>query len=96
MEGVPPPSDGEGNEKFQLFEETMKKLGSKLKEGNALEIGQRGSNKVSAIEEQLLHRLEKPEQSVPKQPAVSVSFISVINLFLLVIKCGRVYIFKHI
>ncbi|CAL8071583.1 unnamed protein product [Orchesella dallaii] len=71
MEGVTAVADGEGNEKFQLFEETMKKLGSKLKEGNALEIGQRGSNKVSAMAEQLVHKLEKPEQSVPKQPAVA-------------------------
>lgn len=53
--------EGQGvGEDDKLFEETLKKLGSKLREGNSLEVGQRGSNKVSAMAEQLVHKYDKP------------------------------------
>lgn len=79
MEGTTPTASGapemDASDKLQLFEETMKKLNSKLK-GSALEVGQRGSNKVSAMAEQLVHKLEKPEASAPKQQVnVSVNFL---------------------
>ena len=48
------------NEREKLFEETVKKLGNKLKEGNALDIGQRGCNKVSQMAEQLSHKFDTP------------------------------------
>ncbi len=44
----------------QAFDETFKKLGNKLKHGNALDVGLRGCNKVSAMAEQLIHKLERP------------------------------------
>jgi hypothetical protein len=61
MEGGP----GElpaGSEKTQLLEEAVKKLGAKLKDGNALEVGQRGCNKVSQMAEKLVHKLERPNK----------------------------------
>lgn len=64
MEGME--NKGE-DDKMQLFEETMKKLGAKLREGNALEVGQRGQNKVSQMAEQLVHKLEKGEKTVKKE-----------------------------
>lgn len=66
MEGI---SERCVNAKELLFDETVKKLGNKLKEGNTLDIGQRGSNKVSQMAEKLSHKLVKPEA----EPAVKQS-----------------------
>lgn len=59
MEGMAAQGATGEEDKMQVFEETMKKLGCKLREGNVLEVGQRGSNKVSAMAEQLVHKLDK-------------------------------------
>lgn len=61
----------------QLFDDTDKRLGNKLKHGNALDVGQRGCNKVSAMAEQLIHKLERPKQteaSQSKQTVINLKF----------------------
>jgi len=53
----------EGGEKTAdkdlVFEDTMKNLGRRLKEGNALDVGQRGSNKVSQMAGQIVDKFEQ-------------------------------------
>ena len=75
MEGV---DKTQPNEKATLFDETVKKLGTKLRDGNALELGQRGSNKVSQMAEQLSHKLDRPvretEASTVTKPNVKKNF----------------------
>ncbi|CAG7823578.1 unnamed protein product [Allacma fusca] len=69
MEGSGP--GDKSSDRQQLFEDTMKKLGSKLKEGNSLEVGQRGANKVSQMASKLVNKLEKPkEEQVAARPAI--------------------------
>ena len=74
------------NEKAQLFEETVKKLGTKLKDGNALDVGQRGCNKVSQMAEQLVHKLERPskEGEAHVQKATVSQFPNFLLLFSIV------------
>lgn len=49
----------------EIVDDTMRKIGNKIKHGSALEVGQRGSNKVSAMAEQLIHKLETKSTEVP-------------------------------
>jgi hypothetical protein len=51
---------GDSTGAVQKFDETVKTLGNKLKEGNTLDVGQRGCNKVSAMAEQLRHKFVSP------------------------------------
>jgi len=67
-------SGSECNASIQKFEDTVKTLGNKLKEGNTLDVGQRGSNKVSAMAEQLRHKFVKtvPEPEIEQKQPVSM------------------------
>lgn len=48
------------NDKFLNLERGMKQLERKLKEGSVLETGNRGSNKVSAMAQQLANKVPQP------------------------------------
>jgi hypothetical protein len=61
-----------------FVDENVRKLGNKLKHGNALDVGQRGCNKVSAMAEQLIHKLERPKQTDSAQIKQTVIFYSYI------------------
>uniref|UniRef100_T1JBG6 Glucose-6-phosphate 1-dehydrogenase n=1 Tax=Strigamia maritima TaxID=126957 RepID=T1JBG6_STRMM len=55
----------EDKEKFSDFDQRLRQLDRKLKEGSALETGQRGSNKVSVMAEQLASVLEPKQEHPP-------------------------------
>ncbi|XP_046997628.1 F-actin-monooxygenase Mical isoform X1 [Schistocerca americana] len=52
----------EKNDKYSDVDVTLKLIGKKLKEGNALEAGPRGSNKVSAMAEQFAVKTQDAEK----------------------------------
>ena len=78
------PSVEARNGKFVDLERGMKQLERKLKEGSALDTGQRGSNKVSAMAQQLakktLPQSNDQEQKVQQQPSKPNQARPVLNL----------------
>ena len=54
--------DQETASRYAEVDVTLKRLEQKLKEGSALETGQRGSNKVSAMAEQFAPKQEEKAQ----------------------------------
>jgi len=72
MEGGVGTSGGKNSDGLQNFEENIKTLGKKLKDGNVLDVGQRGCNKVSQMASKLVTKWEKPREteSIVAKPAV--------------------------
>ena len=68
------------NDKLVDFERGMKQLERKLKEGSALETGQRGSNKVSAMAQQLANKTTSSESQVPQAELQKSNSRPVLNL----------------
>lgn len=67
--------DEESAARYAEIDVTLKRLEKKMKEGSALEMGQRGSNKVSAMAEQFSSKLEPKETTKPNIPkSVSLQF----------------------
>lgn len=62
--------------KYIDFDSRLRMLDKKLKEGNNLETGQRGMNKVSAMAEYLAATLEPKQEPIPLQRTVRIIFIS--------------------
>ena len=67
-------SAGAGSKKFAEIDSSLARLQMKLKEGNALETGQRGSNRVSALAGELFEsrKSEKPESRASAEPKTFV------------------------
>lgn len=71
------PSDA----KFAVVDNTLKRLEQKLRNGTALEQGQRGANKVSAMAAHLTTLNQQPEEKLaaPKSVSTRFSFVYVIR-----------------
>ena len=68
------------NEKYADLERGMKQLERKLKEGSVLDTGNRGSNKVSAMAQQLTKKVPEVSQSSMNDQAESFRPKPVLNL----------------
>uniref|UniRef100_A0A1I8PQX2 F-actin monooxygenase n=1 Tax=Stomoxys calcitrans TaxID=35570 RepID=A0A1I8PQX2_STOCA len=66
-----PTRQDSAEEKFKEIDQTLKNLDKQLKEGNVLEVGERGRNKVASIAGQFVKRDDTPEEKTPPAPPAS-------------------------
>lgn len=68
-----------GDNKYAVVDNTLRRLEQKLKNGTALEQGQRGANKVSAMAAQLTILNQQPEEKLSSVKSVRFYFILFCN-----------------